>query len=427
MKKSLKSIISLALCLILILGVSVFPVLAEGADINASDYTSLKYKSYVSLGDSIPWGFGLQDKNIDTGSPVVVGMRVEGSYSDLMAKVFEENNGGELYIACRSGLTLSDIRTTLEMGLGYAEPYYHENDAYSNRHPERRDKYYSTGSELIAALGEADLVTFQCGLNDVVGSFLNALCATGLFDFDMLKLGGTDAILEYLAEKLQTVELSADILTTVQATMYNDLTSISKNAEAIISEVVGASSEDTDIIIVGYYDVFRNITAIPGNESALLKLLSSILVSLNDYYSALADRYDNVYLMTPQDVDTFYADETPITDVIANIKNILRDIHPNAEGHEYIAKTLLDSLVELHVCHHDHVKTVSQTVRKGLKFGLVEVKVCTDCGKVISYGQLATPFGTYDIPEQTMLAVANSVASSVTSVFSKLASLFSKG
>ena len=128
----MKKLLSLVLCAALLLGalsVSVFAV-------NAEDYADLPYHNYCYLGDSISWGYGL-DPNMDNHNKFSIGSRVEGSFTDLIADVLEENNGAVIHPASSSGSRLCDYRILLERGMGLDNPYERANDWYGNRHPGR--------------------------------------------------------------------------------------------------------------------------------------------------------------------------------------------------------------------------------------------------------------------------------------------------
>lgn len=421
MKKSFKRVLSLALCVILAFGVMGISAFAECTGIDAGEYTNLPYKCYTSIGDSVPWGYGLQDEDLDTGNVETVGMRVAGSYPDLIGKVLEENNDAVVHFASSSGSRLSDYRGLLEAALGYDNPYVHEGDAYGDRKSERAEVLFNLGPQLVQWLGESDLVTVQVGFNDITAALINTACACGLIDLkEIQNIEDASDALSYLVTALGNVEDGPTMLANIQTAFFREFAGIRQNIEAVVAEVEEASNKDADIIVMGYYDALAAFTVIPGTESMLFNMLNTVVASLNDCYSAAADKYDNVYYVSAPDAETFYAKGTTVKDLLSDPSHILLGIHPNAEGQEYIAKTVLASLSELNTCHHEHVKTMSQSTKCGKSWSVVDVKVCSDCGKVLSYGKVATPAATFDIPEQTINYVAKTVTAGISYIGAKL-------
>lgn len=419
MKKSIKQILSLALCVLLLFGVMGIPAFAECAGIGAGEYTSLPYKCYTCIGDSVPWGYGLQDEGLDTGNVRTVGMRVAGAYPDLIGKVLEQNNNAVVYFGSSSGSRVSEFRSLLETGLGYASPYMHKGDAYALRKPERAAALYSRGSDVVEWLGKSDLVTVQAGFNDITAALVNVAYASGLIDLDTIgNIKDVNSALSYIQTALENAGSGMNMVINITNAFQREVKYIFENIDAVISEVVKASPDDADIIIVGYYNALSAFTVIPNTESLLFTLLNTAVPMLNDYYSSIADKYDNVYYVSAPDVEMFYEKGTTVADMLSDIDNVLLGIHPTAEGQKYIAKAILSKLKELNTCHREHVKTISKI---GKTYGLVDVKVCSDCGEVLSYGKLSTPAATIDVPEQTISYVAKTVTSGIVHLSSKLA------
>ncbi len=419
MKSFAKRAISLAMCVLLLVGVLGVSALAECTGIDSGEYTNLPYKCYTSIGDSVPWGYGLQEEGLDTGEVETIGMRVAGAYPDLIGKVLEDNNGATVYCASSSGSRISEYRSLLETALGYENPYVHEGDAYGNRKSERAEALFNIGPQLVEQLGESDLVTVQVGFNDITAALVNVVCASGLVDINEIQnIDDAQSALEYVVNALANVGDGTQVLPDIEKAFFRELGDLRRNIDAVIGEVAQAAPEDADIIVVGYYNALSALSVIPDTESMLFNMLNLAVLSLNDYYSSVADKYDNVYYVAAPDVDMFYAKGTSIVDLVSDLSNVLLGIHPNAEGQEYIARTVLDSLAELNTCHHENVKTVSQTSDKGC--GVVDVKVCSDCGKVLSYGKVVTPVATVDVPEQTVNHIVKTVTASISYIGEKL-------
>lgn len=423
MKKNIKRIVSLAMCAVLLIGVMGVSAFA----VNSEDYTELPYTCYTYLGDSIPWGYGL-DPNIASGEALSVDTRVEGSYTDIVGSVLEENNGATVNPGACSGSRLSDYRTLLETGMGVENPYTHESDWYGSRHPERSAALYAKAGQICDYIRESDLVTVQVGLNDITGALVNTACATGLIDINKLKsISDAESVLDYIVGALENVSQDPDILGNVITTFSNEIMGLRENVEEITKDVVALAPDDADIVLVGYYHAVDGICVIPGTDfSFICDLIDTALVSLNDYYSAVAEEYDNVYYVEAPDASVFYTDGTTLSDMLSNIDGVLMGIHADAAGHEYIAQCVLDGLKEINTCRHEHTKVVYERTKATRGYGYVGVTVCTDCGKVVSMGKIITPFGSFDVPENTVQYIINRVENSVNCTVSRVIKLFNK-
>ncbi|MDO4816433.1 MAG: SGNH/GDSL hydrolase family protein [Bacillota bacterium] len=417
MKKKFKRSISLAMCAVLLFGVLGTAAFAE----ESKEYDNLPYKCYTYIGDSIPWGYGL-NPDIETSDPNSVCLRVEGAYTDLVGKVLEENNGAAVHAAASSGSRLCDYRAALEKGMGVENPYNRTDDWFGNRTPERTELLRSKGEQMCAWISESDLISLQCGINDITALLVNTLCASGLVDINKITaIDDAEAVLDYLQFALSSLEADPNVLGNIISGFKSELTGIRENAAAVVGDVVEIAPEDADIVIVGYSNLLAGMRVIPGTDfSLIMDLIDTALVSLNDYYSSIADDYDNVYYVDAPDASVFFSEGMLITDAISDERGILLGLHPDAEGHEYIAGCVLDALKEINTCRHEHTKTVLERVKSTKGYGYMGVQVCTDCGKVVSMGKVVTPFGTFDVPEKTVNSIVVNIGNAVSSTLSRL-------
>ena len=92
----------------------------------------------------------------------------------------------------------------------------------------------------------------------------------------------------------------------------------------------------------------QTLRVIGGTDfSMIFDIADAALVSLNDYYAALANEYGNVYYVDAPDAAIFYPEGTHLIDIVKDIKGFLYGVHPNHEGHAYIAGRVLDALRDL--------------------------------------------------------------------------------
>ena len=117
MKRTLKTLTSIALVVLMVL--STLSISAFAATPNK--HKNLNYQKYTYLGDSIPFGYGLVSQEASS-DPFSVGVRVQGSYTDLVGDVLEASNHTKVQPAASSGSRVCDYRILFERGLGYKNP-----------------------------------------------------------------------------------------------------------------------------------------------------------------------------------------------------------------------------------------------------------------------------------------------------------------
>lgn len=419
MKKAIKRVLSLTMCAVLLFGALGISAFAEGSD----EYAELPYKCYTYIGDSISWGYGL-DPDIESSDPTSIGRRIDGSFTDLVGKVLEKNNGATVHCAASSGSRLCDYRAFLEKGMGVENPYNRTDDWFGNRTPERTEMLRNMGDQICAWVRESDLVTLQGGINDITALLVNSVCASGLVDIDKItSISDLNSVIEYLQYALESVSKDPNVVGNIISAFNSELMGMRENAVEVVKDIVELAPDDADILIVGYSNLLAGLRVLPNTEfSPILNLVGDALVSLNDYYAAIAEEYENVYYVAAPDASVFFPEGMLLTDAITDDRGMLLGLHPDAAGHEYIAKCVLEELKDINTCRHEHTKTVFEYVKAAKGYGYAGVQVCSDCGKVVSMGKVITPFGTFDVPEHTVNNIVTNVGNAVSSTVSKLIS-----
>lgn len=413
MKKTLKCAVSLMMCVMLFVGLMSVSAFAVSAD----DYRDLDYKYYTYIGDSIPWGYGL-DLSIDTHVASSVCSRVDGAYPDLVGKVLEANNGATVKSASSSGARLSDFRMLLERGMGVENPYTPAgSDWFGDRAYVRTQTLRSYGPQICDWVRNSDLVTVQLGINDITTTFVNALNASGVIDLSKItSISDVNSLMEYIKSALNSVSENPNILGKVLTTFNNNIVGLRINAAAVMNDIVELAPGDADIVVVGYHNVAKPIRIIPGTGfSPIFDVIGAAIASLNDYYALLASKYDNVHYVNAPDATEFYKQGTLLTDALAKPGDILLGLHPDAPGHEYIAQRVLDALEGMNSCQHENKKTVSVSIKTPNGYELKGTDICADCNEVLNEGQIVTPNGTINMPYYTMDYTAKSVSTAITS------------
>ena len=402
MKKAIKRTISLAMCAVLLFGALGISAFAETADGNEK----LPYKCYTYIGDSIPWGYGL-NRELDTGNRDNVCVRVDGAYTDIVGKVLEENNGAEVHAAASSGARASEFRSLFEIGMGVAEPYSCTEDWFGSRHPDRTEALLNKADLICGWVSESDLITVQIGINDITAMLVNSLSATGVIDLGKITaISDAESVLEYIQYALNNLREDPMVLDNVIKAFNSEVLTLRRNTAEIVKDVVTLAPEEADILLVGYHNAAQSLRIIPGTDfSIIFEIVNTAIASLNDYYAGLASQYGNVYYVSAPYASCFYPQGTDITDILADTSAVLLGIHPDAAGHEYIAQRVLATL--------DKINDDGDTHH------------CQDAGKI------TTPDGkTVNVPvntiNQTVHAVTHAITSTVTRIFNGIASLFAR-
>ena len=182
----------------------------------------------------------------------------------------------------------------------------------------------------------------------------------------------------------------------------------------------------TDILLYNYgAGTLAQLTGGTLGFTALLYIFYDIadaaLVSLNDYYAALANEYSSVYYVDAPDAEIFYPEGTSLVDIVKDIKGFLKNAHPNHNGHVYLADRVLDELMSLNtVCRHAHTKNVCETKQLACGVELVSTEYCTDCGAVIHWGKVVTPYATYTTPSYTITNAVSTVFGNIHKVVGRI-------
>lgn len=345
MKTVWKRMLAVLLCTFLMvsaLSVSAFAI-------SAKPYKGIQYKKYTYLGDSIPFGYGLVSQE-ESSDPFSVGNRVKGSYTDLVGDVLQKNNKKTIVQpAASSGSRVCDYRILFERGLGYQDPYDRENDWYGMRKPERTVRLRAMGPEVVKWLSDSDLVTFQCGLNDITACLINAAYATGVIDLDKLQsLDGLQDVINYLAFAFGNLKNDPVIIDNFLTVFAKEVAELRKNIRVVMKELTEIAPEDADILVVGYHKAVQGIRVIPGTDrSFLFDVVDEVLMSFNSYYKTVSKQYGNVYFVDAPDADVVYPKGTTVFEWLSDTSFILMGVHPSAKGHQYIAKQVLKKLKEI--------------------------------------------------------------------------------
>jgi len=120
------------------------------------------------------------------------------------------------------------------------------------------------------------------------------------------------------------------------------------------------------------------------------------------------------------DADIFYDDGTSLVDILKNVDGFLYGVHPDAEGHIYIAEQVLNALNNIGKCPHANTHFERQSVKLPFGCELVSAEICSDCGEVVSAAKVETPAGNLRLPVLTIRNTMGSFRDAVNATLSRL-------
>ena len=318
MKRVIKKIISTLI--IVLLSVSYMYPIITYADTST-------FKTYVALGDSIAYGYGLSDRDTE-------------SYAAKVAKKYNISSSNFKNLAV-SGMTCEEFYEQIQK------------------------------SEYTNAIKSANLITISIGSNELLGIVIRAVAdVTGVSADDPdFVTKAQNAFLN--ASAIQKVMMLNKIykFCTSEETKVTIENAIKKYEEKWKQSVEYIKNQNPDVVIVAtefynpYYEVAFASWDISGFVDEYIKKMNVILTS----YSNSEKEYKIAKIYS-----SFNTTNPRVTNVNIATSNFNIDPHPNTLGHEIICTKVLDALSSI---------TVSKKAIESL--GISEITDQTYTGKAI--------------------------------------------
>lgn len=320
-----KAIIML-LSLALVISLFAVPALADTP-------SGKPYPVYVSLGDSIPAGYGPYNYAVKGFA------RVDTAYPSIVA----DNAAGEFIPLARTGFRTAELRYMLDHS-------YEGDDALFSlsKFTEDKDYYRNFFPESVA---RADLITVQLGSNDVL-NYAFSYAKSAITDEktlrkvenainDTLTAGGDslDALVKVVQLLEQVTETGAMGAAFVKG-MMNGLAGFMQNWEGIMKSIYDLNP-DAKVIAVGLYNPLKTTKLMSSSAITIGKAFALVIGQMNmfmQYQSAYHSRYTFVNVE-----DTEIYTVPPFTSDAFNTL-MVGYVHPTEEGHRSIAKKILNTL-----------------------------------------------------------------------------------
>ena len=321
-----KKVFTLLVALTLAIPMFVLPAAAE-------NNSARPYPVYVSLGDSIPAGYGPYNYAIKGFA------RVDTAYPAIVA----DNAADEFIPLGRTGFRTAELRYMLDHS-------YEGDDALFSLSKFTEDKEYYR-NYFPEAVSEADLITIQIGSNDVL-NYAFSYAKTAITDEKTLRKvenainetlasGGDslDALVKVVKLAEQMTETGAMGAAFVKG-MMQGLAGFMQNWEAIMKSIYDLNP-DAKVVAVGLYNPLKTTKLMSSSAITIGKAFAVIIGQMNmfmQYQSAYHTRYTYVNVE-----DTEIYTVPPFTSNAFNTQ-MVGFVHPTEEGHRSIAKKILNSL-----------------------------------------------------------------------------------
>lgn len=340
---------------------------------NAKDYSG--YKKYVSLGDSIANGIGENNPGVNKYM-----YRTPGAYPDRIAN---EVNAELTQLAC-GGMRTVELRACLE------DDYYMP-DEFANNFS--RSKIQEIRSLYAPAIADADLITLNIGLNDIMTyALLRAKAATSALgvtiDNSIAALeqnGEYTAALVKLLETVKTVDKYGNIVKAVIDGLYDGYTRFDKNWDAVIGDIYELNP-DVTLMVAGVYNPFDHLKIADSLHLELGKAADGIMELINckiKYDCPYSGKYIFVDIMGVESMASKFGDS--LTDE-GFFKSVELNVHPSNEGQADIAQRFISLIPEkaglpftdIASKSPDFKAAIGWAYENGITYGKTHDKFCPD-------------------------------------------------
>lgn len=341
MKKTFQRILTLCLVSALILGTCCMSSHAADGALPSVQH----YDAYVTLGDSIPAGYGLDTYPGENGA-VLDGTRVSGSYPDLVAGAVTADT---YYPLARCGMRSVELRRVLDAS--------YEGDEYSDLMLQSltgvtADALLAQRPQFEEGIRSADLITLNVGSNDTltyalirIGVYMETLSGASVIGSISEQLKGLGSLGKLAGTLLSTAE-SLGVAPLVLAEMARALDDgqqmFKENWDAIVARI-RELNPDATIVAVGMYNPFRDLKLTDNSLISIGKMADTTVRQMNRYIRYESD-YTGAYLVA-EVPDTEVYDFPALTDDTF-WTNFTKNVHPTDNGHFYMAQQILKLLPE---------------------------------------------------------------------------------
>ena len=368
-KQPVKRIFAILMAFVMVLSISCISAFALYKD-------NTEYAEYTFFGDSVTTAYGIPDyfvvkKKYTTAE----GYRVKDSYADVIATGVGIEGEEKYHNEAHSGWRTSEVREIVD-------PTYNNDDGSAAQGiasvfgaQGAQKTLEENRARIIAELKRSDLITLDIGSNDLqlplILSLFTVMNPTASPDYTawqiekMLKeYGSSVEVINALAQAVALAHGAEFAIETISKAALTGLKKFQENYPVMMRKIREINPNAT-IVGIGFYNPFSNTRIHPSIPISIGKLVDPVIQSMNLYISKLCPARDcylyadafNVTTIGTVNLSDFLgggSDGGLFGSEAAN--NFMLYIHPNVEGHAYIAKQVLDVLPEHRIPHERVIK-----------------------------------------------------------------------
>lgn len=353
MKKSMKKVLAVLLCLVMLSGTVVCAAFELNEEAVNKHYG--QFNNYLLLGDSVASGYRdeVSDNDADFNEAYNESTywRVPGSYADILANAIIEDKSMTAFAG--PGFRTIEMRYMLEDDFAATcddEYLFHPSQLYAYE-----DYGYLPGDERIRqafqnAVAEADLITLGVGGNDW-GAYLGWVVAD-IFEEenvadkyvkmveDIMDNGTMDvSTIEKLIEVAHIAGALPKLATNLIPTLNYGLSNFYSNWNIMIQDIYDLNP-DVTLMVLGmsdnslkgkHYD-YNGVAGEPVEVAEQNEAISAVLGTVIDFIMTVGN---TPMIEGAKEFGYTYVDTEGTTYV---------DSHPDADGHKFIANAIIEAL-----------------------------------------------------------------------------------
>jgi len=348
MKKYLKAILCVALCMVMVVTTTTGPVAAGNSEV-------MQYKYYTVIGDSNSSGYGLDDYMNNLGDAWVKDEKViEGSYAQLLGEAV----GAETVVQCghcgwRTDEFLRILLDPEQTGIYTPGPdskfFLNALDTIGTFKTAKARKAEQT--RLKENIQKSDLITIDFGANDIFSNAIYMTYRAYQADFDDLQLPGFDtaeAFFKYLAKLLKKSKLADDIWDTFVENLDSCLAAYKKNITLAVREI-RALNPTAKIIMIGMFSPVQ--MDVKTDDATLLDIYSKLdkrVARVNKFLKQQCS-VRSEYLYVDVTDTRIFGFKTLDWELLLQgdpdvVMSAIKMLHATKKGHAYEAKQIINAL-----------------------------------------------------------------------------------
>lgn len=305
--------------------------------------TEIPYKTYVSLGDSIPAGRGEFPQQTMQGFK-----RIEGVYNTLIADAL----GAEFTPLAYCGFRTNEIRWMID------DDYEGDDDLFMGSQVRLEEPLRSQMRPIFKeALKNADLITLNIGSNDLFTyplrravSGLNLVGLTGGSNVDdnvitRSMLGDDEAVSE-VVEEASVAGMAESVITNLIDGVYDAYSMFLENYQYIVDYIYEVNPDAT-IVAVGLLNNVANVKLTDQSVIELGRVFDGVFRAVNTYIQyGVSHKGKYIYADV---MGTECPQFEPLLggDLNKFISTAIVRVHPSLEGHAYMARKILQVIPDI--------------------------------------------------------------------------------